>query len=171
MSELLHYGVLGMRWGIRKDRSSGGSKRKSKYTSKELSRMFNEDLKTRKVREASYLDTKRRKGYTNEEALSALQRRKLLETGISLGVSAYTVYKYRDTFRWGAQVAGKLLGRKLTKAAYAAAPAINKAMAFGKKVVDSIWNSSVLDATGKKIKNMNVAYSVFEGLIDNIVKV
>lgn len=50
-NELKHYGVLGMRWGIRRDKSSsGGSRRSSDYfgkSRKSIKNMSNNELRSR----------------------------------------------------------------------------------------------------------------------------
>lgn len=42
-TELIHYGVLGMRWGVRKDNKS----KKISYGSRKLKKISNEELQTR----------------------------------------------------------------------------------------------------------------------------
>lgn len=63
-NELIHYGVLGMKWGRRKSRTSGSSdgKIKRKLSKKQLRKMSNADLKALNSRlqlEKSYKELKK----------------------------------------------------------------------------------------------------------------
>ena len=65
-NELMHYGVLGMKWGVRKDRSSGSSRKSSRVSNKQIR---DDREKFRKEAQASL----------SGEALKASKRRKEVE--------------------------------------------------------------------------------------------
>lgn len=71
--ELYHYGVLGMKWGRRKDRSAGISKRKSKK------RQMSDD-----AREAALIKKKKVSEMSNAELRKLNERKQLERTYASL---------------------------------------------------------------------------------------
>lgn len=94
---LAHYGVLGMKWGVRKDRSSSGKKRnKSKVRTR-----IEKEIKTRKARD------KRVKSMSDVELRREINRlnmekqyKELTQTDLEKGVSyvmSMINSAYRDT--------------------------------------------------------------------------
>ena len=68
-NELIHYGILGMKWGVRKDRSSSSSRKSSRVSNKQIR---DDREKFRKEAQASL----------SGEALKASKRRKEVEKEI-----------------------------------------------------------------------------------------
>ena len=65
---LIHYGVLGMKWGVRKDRNSSGLSRKEKRELKKLTRKVN--------RNDMRISGSKRMLSNNKKALSDIQKNK-----------------------------------------------------------------------------------------------
>lgn len=88
-NSLEHYGVLGMKWGVRKDRTSTGS---SKKASSETKKGSSEKIKKEKVRVAKKEAAAKKKA-EKEAAKAEERRKKILSNPTSL-------YKHRKEFTY-----------------------------------------------------------------------
>ena len=80
---LMHYGVLGMKWGVRKDRSSGSSRKRGK-------RSWSDD-----AREARAIKKKKVKQMSNAELKKLNERTRLEQEYSRLNPSAISKGKKR----------------------------------------------------------------------------
>jgi hypothetical protein len=116
---LAHYGVLGMKWGKRKDRRKGVEVRKStdrkeaeKALSRPIEQMTNKQLKTANTRlqlERSYQDLTRKPGFVDRVRKGNDNARVLLGVGGTV-VAAAALYNNKDIrniVKAGATLIGK----------------------------------------------------------------
>lgn len=102
--ELYHYGVLGMKWGRRKNSYTSKDHRRVKYlTSKKTNQLSNKELSEINKRynlESQY------KNYKNQKSIgrNAVKSFVSIAGGITATAGAYEVYK-----KYGAQILDKML--------------------------------------------------------------
>lgn len=116
-NELYHYGVLGMRWGVRRDRSRSGGSRKKRSSSqdakeasaigkKKLSQMSNAELK--KVNERKRLEQE----YSRLNPGSISKGLKFVATAAGIMGTALSVYNNgSQLFKLGKGASSNIMNR------------------------------------------------------------
>lgn len=121
-NELYHYGVLGMKWGVRKDRNSGSSSSKKKKAKKSLLSKKISQIKKKAAESAKERNKRRREAILNDPTKLYKNRRKFTKEEIDQAMKQFEwegklQQQSVDRIKRGKEVAGALLGYMTTASA------------------------------------------------------
>ena len=144
-NELMHYGVPGMKWGVRRNRRTGGSRTAGKKRKNEIENLSTEELRKKVNRmnmEQRYIDLTRPPSRTSRVADG-------VENVSRSAGDINKVYKAYKNIKGDKDLKGKISGQAID--------GVSKSARLAKKIDNTVSNKQHIKESRKKLDKMTDA--------------